>query len=234
MAIEIGSRDAVRGSVPFNDVAIILDPIDVVGIAKKPLMPGTILVQADGSELKITQMIPPGHKFALVDVANDVPVRRYGQIIGYSTTEIRAGQHVHVQNLSIKEQGSLKVDYAIGTEYKEETILPADQRRTFMGFKRPDGRVGTRNYVAVLASVNCSSSATVAVVDYFRQPGALKDYPNVDGVIGFPHKGGCGAHIGSRDLPALPAHTCRIRQPPECRLPILSSPSVVKSINRPT
>lgn len=200
MAIEIGARDAVRGNAAFNDVAIILDPIDVVGIAKKTLMPGTVLTYADGSELKITQMIPPGHKFALVDIENDVPVRRYGQIIGFSTSEIKAGQHVHVQNLSIKAQGSLKVDYAIGTEYKEETLLPENERRTFMGYKRADGRVGTRNYVAVLASVNCSSSATVAVVNYFNQPGALKDFPNVDGVIGFPHKGGCGAHIGSRDL----------------------------------
>src|SRR4051794_214258 len=200
MAIEIGSRNAVRGTAAFDDVAIILDPVDVVGIAKKPLMPGTVLQRSDGTELKITQMIPPGHKFALCDIGNDQPVRRYGQIIGFATADIKPGHHVHVQNMSIKEQGSLKVDYAIGTEYQPETLLPPEQRRTFMGFKRDDGRVGTRNYVAVLASVNCSSSATVAVVDHFRQPGALKDFPNVDGVIGFPHKGGCGAHIGSRDL----------------------------------
>jgi altronate hydrolase len=200
MAIEIGSRDAVRGNVAFNDVAIILDPSDVVGIAKRPLLPGTILVHPDGTELRIAQMVPPGHKFALTDIANDAPVRRYGQIIGFASTDIRPGQHVHVQNMSIKEQGSLKVDYAIGTEYKAEQFLPESERRTFMGFRRPDGRVGTRNYVAVLASVNCSSSATAAVVDYFRQPGVMKAYPNIDGVIGYPHKGGCGAHIGSRDL----------------------------------
>lgn len=202
MAINLGTGDAVRGAVPFNDVAIILDPIDAVGIAKRPLLPGTVLQKVDGSELRISQMVPPGHKFALVDIPFDAPVRRYGQIIGFATAEIKPGQHVHTQNMSIKEQGSLKdaIDYAIGTEYKPEPLVPESERRTFMGFKRPDGRVGTRNYVAVLASVNCSSSATVAVVDYFRQPGALKDYPNVDGVIGFPHKGGCGAHIGSRDL----------------------------------
>ncbi len=200
MAISLSSAGANRGAVAFNDVAIILDTADVVGIAKKPLLPGTVLKYDDGSELRISQMVPPGHKFATTDIAFDAPVRRYGQIIGFATTDIKPGQHVHVQNMSIKEQGSLKVDYAIGSEYKPETFVPENERRTFMGFKRPDGRVGTRNYVAVLASVNCSSSATAAVVDYFRQPGALKDYPNVDGVIGYPHKGGCGAHIGSRDL----------------------------------
>ncbi|HET7055660.1 MAG TPA: UxaA family hydrolase, partial [Thermomicrobiales bacterium] len=87
MAIEIGSRDAVKGSVPFNDVAIILDPSDVVGIAKRPLLPGTVLVRENGVELRIAQMIPPGHKFALVDIANDAPVRRYGQIIGFATAD---------------------------------------------------------------------------------------------------------------------------------------------------
>jgi altronate hydrolase len=69
-----------------------------------------------------------------------------------------------------------------------------------MGFKRPDGRVGTRNFVAILASVNCSSSATVAIAEHFSQPGILDAYPNVDGVIALPHKGGCGAHIGSNHL----------------------------------
>jgi altronate hydrolase len=203
MAINLSASGVVRGSVPFNDVAIILDPSDVVGIAKKPLLPGTVLEKSDGTELRIAQMVPPGHKFALTDIGFDQPVRRYGQIIGFSTTEIKSGQHVHVQNMSIKEQGSLKVDYAIGTEYKPEAFVPEAERRTFRGFKRADGRVGTRNYVAVMASVNCSSSATAAVVDYFRQPGALKDYPNVDGVIGYPHKGGCGAHIGSTHLHVL-------------------------------
>jgi altronate hydrolase len=72
-----------------------------------------------------------------------------------------------------------------------------------MGFRRKDGRVGTRNFVAVLASVNCSSSATRAVCDHFKQPGALADYPNVDGVIPYATKGGCGAHYGSSDLGIL-------------------------------
>jgi altronate hydrolase len=200
MAIEIGAKDAVRGTVPFNDVAVILNPADVVAIAKKPLLPGTVLVKSDGTELRVSQMVPPGHKFAIADIPLDAPVRRYGQTIGFATAAIKPGQHVHVQNMSIKEQGSLKVDYAIGSEYEPEQLVPETERRTFLGFRRQDGRVGTRNYVAVLASVNCSSSATAAVVDYFKQPGALKDYPNVDGVIGYPHKGGCGAHIGSKHL----------------------------------
>jgi altronate hydrolase len=88
-------------------------------------------------------------------------------------------------------------DYAFCRDYAPIELVPEGERRTFLGFRRPDGRVGTRNYVAVLPTVNCSSSATVAVVNGIERSGLLAKYPNVDGVVGFPHKGGCGAHIGS-------------------------------------
>src|SRR5438477_182384 len=82
-------------------------------------------------------------------------------------------------------------------------LVPEAERQTFLGFRRADGRVGTRNYVAVLASVNCSSSATRQVVDAIRATGELSRYPNVDDVIPFPTKGGCGSHYGSPDLAQL-------------------------------
>lgn len=185
------------GPVAFNDVAVILNPIDHVIIAKRPLSPGTIITMADGSTLRVAQMIPPGHKIALVDIAEGAEIRRYGQIIGFATQPIRAGQHVHSQNLAVKD---FDRDYSFCTEYKPVEMVPVERRRTFMGYRRKDGRVGTRNYVAVLPSVNCAASATAAVVAHFQTPGALDAYPNVDGVIGFPHKGGCGAHVGSKYL----------------------------------
>ncbi len=186
-----------REPVPLEKVAVVLEVGDHVAIAKEPLLPGTQLILGDGSTLRVAQLIPPGHKIALSSRDEGDEVLRYGQIIGFASQPIAPGQHVHVQNLMIRE---LEKDYAIGADYKPVDIVPEAERRTFMGFRRKDGRVGTRNYVAVLASVNCSSSATARVAEYFRQPGMLDDYPNVDGVIALPHKGGCGAHIGSRDL----------------------------------
>lgn len=188
---------APKTPVPLNDLAVLLNPVDQVAIAKQTLLPGTKLILADGSELRIPQVIPTGHKFALRPIELDEPIRRYGQIIGFATQPIKAGQHVHSQNLAVKE---FSRDYDFCSEYQSVELVPEAERRTFMGFRRADGRVGTRNYVAVIASVNCSSSATAAVADYFRQPGMLDDYPNVDGVIAFPHKGGCGAHVGSQYL----------------------------------
>ncbi|MGH2532248.1 MAG: UxaA family hydrolase [Thermomicrobiales bacterium] len=189
-----------KGPVPLNDVAVLLHPEDAVAIAKQPLLPGTTLVLEDGSQVRVAQMIPPGHKVALRNIAADEPVKKFGQVIGFATQEVQPGQHVHTQNLTIKEQGSLTLDYAFSEEYRPVELIPEAERRTFMGFRRADGRIGTRNYVAVLASVNCSSSATARVGEYFRQPGVMDAFPNVDGVIALPHKGGCGAHIGSNDL----------------------------------
>jgi altronate dehydratase len=193
----ISLAKAPKEPVELANVAVLLHPDDEVAVAKQSLLPGTQLILKDGSIVRVSQMVPMGHKVALMDIPYDGVVHKYGQIIGFATQEIKAGQHVHTQNLGIKE---LKLDYAFSEDYEPVELVPEAERRTFMGFRRPDGRVGTRNYVAVLASVNCSSSATVRVAEYFRQPGVLDDYPNIDGVIALPHKGGCGAHIGSRDL----------------------------------
>ena len=186
--------------VDLADVAVLLHDGDGVAIAKQPLVPRTVLRTPYG-EVKVAQVIPPGHKVALRAIGTGGEVRRYGQIIGFATQDIAPGQHVHSQNLSVGHE--LELDYAISSEYRPVEMVPEEKRRTFMGFRRSDGRVGTRNYVAVLASVNCSSSATRRIVDHFKQPGALDAYPNVDGVIGFPTKGGCGAHYGSSDLGLL-------------------------------
>jgi altronate hydrolase len=178
----------------------LLSPADTVAIAKQPLLPKTVLRTGEG-EMRVAQLIPPGHKVALRAVAKGDEVRRYGQIIGFATRDIAPGDHVHSHNLSVGE--GLELDYAPATENRPVELVPVAERRTFMGIRRKDGRVGTRNYVAVLASVNCSSSATRRVAEYFRDPAVMKDYPNVDGVIPLGTKGGCGAHYGSSDLGVL-------------------------------
>jgi altronate hydrolase len=189
-----------EGPVDVADVAALLHPNDSVAIAKRPLASGTMLRLADGHEVRVSQLVPAGHKVSLRAVDNGDPLRRYGQIIGFATRSIAAGEHVHSHNLAVH---AFERDYAFCRDYAPVELVPEEERRTFAGFRRPDGRAGTRNYVAVLASVNCASSATVAVVDQIVRSGVLADFPNVDGVIGFPHKGGCGAHIGSSGLHQL-------------------------------
>jgi altronate hydrolase len=173
---------------------------DSVAIAKQALAIGTTLRLDDGRELRIAQLIPPGHKVATAVIAAGEPIRRYGQVIGFATAPIAPGEHVHVHNLAV---GELEHDYAFCRDYVPVEPVPEAERRSFMGFRRADGRVGTRNYVALLASVNCSSSAGVAAAAEIERSGVLAGHPNVDGVVAFAHKGGCGAHIGSDALHQL-------------------------------
>ena len=156
---------------------------DNVVTAIKPLEIGS-----DGA----TQLIPRGHKMAVADIAKGAPVRKYAQIIGYAAEDIAKGAHVHTHNLEFR---------GVDTEYEFSTNLhPAPEattQDTFMGYKRATGRVGTRNYIAVLTSVNCSATAARMIAAHFT-PDTLADYPNVDGVVAFVHGTGCGM-AGSGD-----------------------------------
>jgi altronate hydrolase len=157
---------------------------DDVAIARGAIAAGTALAEVGG--LVVAEDIPAAHKVAIRDVAEGAPVRRYGQIIGFATQPIRAGQHVHVQNVSI---GEFDRDYAFGADMKP--VVPARAPLTFDGFRRADGRVATRNYIGVISTVNCSATVTKMVSQHFSAPGALDAYPNVDGIVPITHSFGC-------------------------------------------
>ncbi|MBN1221401.1 MAG: altronate dehydratase [Anaerolineae bacterium] len=186
------------GSIPFDKVALCLHPQDDVAIAKTNLTAGTVLVlPATGqtpTELAISQFIPAGHKIALRRIAAGDTVRRYGQVIGFASQTIEPGQHIHTHNLKLKD---FDREYAFGAEVKPVSYVPANERRMFMGYPRANGQVGTRNYLAVISSVNCSAFTTRQIARYFT-PERLADYANVDGVIAFTHASGCGGvHSGT-------------------------------------
>ncbi|WP_186077246.1 UxaA family hydrolase [Burkholderia gladioli] len=157
---------------------------DDVLIARGAIAAGTILAEFD--DLVASAEIPPAHKIACRDVAQGAPVRRYGQIIGFATQAIRAGEHVHVHNLSI---GEFNRDYAFGEDLRP--VSPAAAPLDFQGFRRADGRVATRNYIGVISTVNCSATVTKLVSQHFAAPGALDAYPNVDGIVPITHSFGC-------------------------------------------
>jgi len=165
-----------------------LHPADDVLIARSQLVGGTVV---DG--IKVRGIIPPGHKVATRAIAPGEPVRRYNQIIGFASRPIAAGEHVHTQNLDMgPDKGDFARDYAFGEDVKPE---PARLSASFMGYKRADARVATRNYIGILSSVNCSATAARAIADHFSRqnhPQALADFPNVDGVVALTHGTGCG------------------------------------------
>ena len=161
---------------------------DDVVIARTQLIGGTTL-----ERITTKGLIPPGHKVATRALNTGDAVRRYNQIIGFASKPIAAGEHVHTHNLGLgANKGDFERDYAVGADLKPESVK---LEATFMGIKRADGRVATRNYIGILSSVNCSATAARAIADYFSRhnnPAALKDFPNVDGVVALTHGTGCG------------------------------------------
>jgi altronate hydrolase len=191
--------DTPTGAIPFSEIALHLNPTDDVAIAKQPISPGVTIIRDSAPDIAINHFIPSGHKFALNAVESGKPIRRYGQIIGFATQAIKTGDHVHTHNLAVEEFAR---DYAFCSEIKAVEFVPENQRRTFMGYKRADGRVGTRNYIAILASVNCSAHTIQEIVRHFT-PERLSTYPNVDGVIALTHDMGCGQRVGGDDIQIL-------------------------------
>ena len=74
----------------------------------------------------------------------------------------------------------------------DEPLLPPEARATFEGYRRGNGKAGTRNYIGVLTSVNCSASVARFMAEAVTRSGILEQYPNVDGVVSFVHGTGCG------------------------------------------
>ncbi len=160
-----------------------LNPADDVVIACRELETGTNLLN-EGVVVK--ERIPPGHKVATRALAAGSPVHRYNQVIGFATQAIAPGFHVHVHNLEVRD---FTRDYAFGEAYRPTPLVqPA---ATFQGIVRPDGRVATRNYIGVLSTVNCSATVAKYIAEQFRGE-ALKEFPNVDGVVPLVHTTGCG------------------------------------------
>ncbi len=160
-----------------------LDPSDNVVIAARALQAGQ---QIEGATT--TGLIPSGHKIATRAIRKGEEVRKYAQFIGLAHEHIAPGDHVHTHNLDFR---GTEVAYEFGTDLRPVDMVPEGKRDTFMGYRRDGGRVGTRNYIAIVTSVNCSATAARRIADHFT-PERLAAYPNVDGVCAFVHGTGCG------------------------------------------
>jgi len=135
------------------------------------------------------QRVPRGHKMATVKIEIGEPIRKFGQIIGFASEPIAPGHWVHTQNCVMQDFAR---DYHFSEGARNEEILPVAQQATFEGFRRASGKTGTRNYLGVLTSVNCSATVARLIAREVEKSGLLEDYPNVDGVIPLVHGTGCG------------------------------------------
>lgn len=185
-------------AVPLSQVAVHLRPEDNVAVAARHLSPG-LQIGSNGSALSLVGKVGMGHKFALRPIRKGEAVSKYGQIIGFASKDIAAGEHVHVHNVSAD---AFERDYAFCQAVPPPPARP--EPRFWMGYDRgPDRpehfRYGSRNYLAIISTVNCSASTSKYISERIRLSGVLKDYPNVDGVIAITHKAGCAMQYGGPD-----------------------------------
>lgn len=177
----------------LEDLTLRLHPADNVVVVKRPLKPGVEL-ESGSLRLVMAKGIPPGHKLAITEIPDGAAVTKYGQTIGFAKGRIAPGDHVHTHNVELRDFGR---DYAFGVDARPVAYHPASAMRHFPGYARPGGKVGTRNYIGVISSVNCSAGVSRYVADRFRGPDFARDFPGIDGVVPFTHKIGCGIQPGA-------------------------------------
>ena len=178
------------------DTAVIrLHPADNVAIARIALSSGS-LVRESGREIRTTSAVPAGHKVALLEIPAGALVFRYGSPIGTARFTMQPGEHVHTHNLALHEPAE---HGRIETLRESTASVGFEKMPTFLGYPRADGRVGTRNYIAVAAASNCAAYTAELIAASFPA-GSLPD--GVDGVVAFPHGEGCG-HSPGRDTEQL-------------------------------
>lgn len=161
-----------------------LNPVDNIVVALQDLEMGESVELVPAP---LVQSVTRGQKIAVASIAKGENVVRYGQIIGQAKSQISPGEHVHVHNLGM---GGHQQDYAHASA---STPLEAiENGRTFQGYHRTDGSVGTRNYIGILTTVNCSGSVARFIAEAAEKSGLLDAFPNVDGIVPIVHGTGCG------------------------------------------
>jgi altronate hydrolase len=173
-----------------------LHPDDNVVIARIDMAIGT---PVPGYGFTCRSQVAAGYKIAARAIRQGEPVRKYNVVIGFAASDIAAGTMVHSHNLEFRD---FERDYAFGADYRPVELVPEAERATFQGIVRSNGEVATRNYIGVLATVNCSATVVHKIAEWFT-PERLAAYPNIDGVVAFSHGIGCGMEMSGEPMALL-------------------------------
>jgi len=162
-----------------------LHPADNVLVAREAIALGQDLPELGA---RSRAQVPAGHKVAARAIARGEPVRKYDAVIGVAARDIEPGDYVHAHNLELV---AFDRDPGFGLDVRPVDLLPETGQARFQGYVRADGRVGTRNFIGILSTVNCSGTVIRKIAAHFT-PERLAAYPNVDGVAAFVQGSGCG------------------------------------------
>ncbi|MBI5068124.1 MAG: altronate dehydratase [Deltaproteobacteria bacterium] len=183
-------------SQPLHRPFLRLHPADNVLVARTDVPAGTAVPE---ERLVTSSDVAAGHKVAAAAIRRGEPIRKYAEVIGFAGADLAPGTWVHSHNVAFEE---FERDPAIGRDFAPVALLPEAERATFQGIVRPDGRVGTRNYVGIVSTVNCSATVVRRIADWFT-PERLAAYPGVDGVAAFSHPLGCAMEMTGEPMALL-------------------------------
>ena len=175
----------------MQPIAIRIHKNDNVVTAKSDI---DINISIHEENVNTNQHIPVGHKVATQNISKGDAIIKYDTMIGVAKENIKIGDHVHVHNTGMVDS---KKDYQFSQGCKNNEVLPESERATFMGYRRPNGKVGTRNFIGIISSVNCSATVCKKIAESFNEE-ALSEFENVDGIVSITHGTGCG--INSKGL----------------------------------
>ena len=163
---------------------------DNVVVARVSLSAGSVVTFED-REMTISRAVAAGHKVAVAEITQGSIVVKYGENIGTASGDIHVGDLVHVHNLNFDPADQ---QFEFATTLNDLSDVPLLAEQTFQGYPRADGRVGTRNYIAIVGASNCSAHAVQKVEAAFRDESF--DDIGIDGVVCFAHADGCGQAEG--------------------------------------
>src|SRR5260370_15223355 len=188
-------RTYIEGVAPIAEFAIIVDPRDNVAVVKSETWPNLEVALADQSLISLKAAVPPGHRFATRIIPAGEFVLQFGKPIRTSRG-ILEGQMITHDNMT--DDVPVVRDLPENLYVAPPAYISEHERETFLGFRRPDGRVGTRNYILIVPTSMCASheAQQISIIAEFTLYDRQK-YPNVDGVVAIPHNKGCGCQDGS-------------------------------------
>ncbi|MGJ8556793.1 MAG: UxaA family hydrolase, partial [Sulfitobacter geojensis] len=176
--------------------AMLLEAGDNIIVATGDIEEGTQLLEHG---ITVNHQTPQGHKIAIRNIQSGAPILKFGTVIGYAAQNIAPGDWLHSHNIRFD---AVDKDYAFARDYKPTAILPKAERARFMGIRRANGQVGTRNYIGLFVTVNCSATVARKIGNYFDEE-RMEAWENVDGVIPFIHESGCGMELTGEPMDLL-------------------------------
>ncbi len=174
-----------------------LHPLDNVIIARTDIAIGT---RVPSENLTVRGQVPAGHKIAARQIKAGEPVMKYNVCIGFASADLAPGTYVHAHNMKF---GEFDRDYAFCRDYAPLAVLPEEKQASFQGIVREDGQVGTRNFIGILSTVNCSATVVHRIAESFDEKTLKEKYPNIDGVVALSHGTGCGMEMSGEPMDLL-------------------------------